>query len=115
GAVSFTDSGVILANSIQSLTIGGLFGGSTGNETLARSGFMRATTTIKMLTIKGDLTGGSISGSGSVTDCGAISAEQLGKILSGGSIQGGTKGINSTGASTRSGAIAAAHDIGSLT
>lgn len=112
---SFTDSGVVMGTSINSLAIGGgLFGGSAGASTLVRTGFITATT-IKTLTIGGDVFGGSLSGAGSVTDSGSISADQIGKLVIGGSLSTGGLGVNGTGSLVRSGAITAGHDIKSLT
>jgi len=112
-AFSFTDSGAIEGTSIQSLTIGSLRGGSASNETLIRTGYVSATT-IKSLTIKGGVQGGSISGSGTLVDSGSIQADHIDKILIGGSLQTLGLGSASTGTIMRSGAIGAGHDIGSI-
>lgn len=114
GAFSFSDSGEVLGTSIASLTIGGDFtGGSAGNQTLVRTGYISAST-ITSLTINGDMFGGSISGSGSVTDAGAISADHIGKIVINGSVSSGGFGSASNGSLTRAGAIVATHDISSI-
>jgi hypothetical protein len=114
GRYSFADSAVIAAEAIGTLSIGGFMsGGSAGNETLTRTGYITATT-IKALSIKLDLTGGGVSGSGAVQDSGVISAGHIGKITVG-SIAAGSKGTQATGTLGRTGSIRVEHEIGSLT
>src|SRR6185369_7393793 len=73
-ANAFADSGAILGTTITSLTLGGIQGGSAKDQTLARTGYVGATT-IKQLKVLGDLTGGVITGTGSLTDAGSVVAD----------------------------------------
>lgn len=98
-----------LQGGVDSLTIGGsVLGGTADNTgvvylTIAGAGSVQ---------IKGNLVGGSISGTDSLSGSGKIEATRIGKLTIGGSIFAGTD--NSTGALQKSGGIFVHNDIGSV-